>query len=216
MSTESGSLANSTNIKDSTDTITFGTVDTTTYAGAKGHYFSVLNTNDHPTYTLASADTVSQQYAPYGMMNTFGLTIQVGGYAEFESEWMAKQLVTTSGLTAVYTDANPFLAKHALVKFGATEADLNTATAQCVQSFKLNINKNITDIQCFGSTDIDSLHNQQFTLDGDMEALFENTTLRDYVVNSTKKATRLQFINTEATSLVTNLYPTIYVDLMKI
>jgi hypothetical protein len=74
----------------------------------------------------------------------------------------------------------------------------------------------LTDIMCFGSSNIDSLHNQQFNVSWDMEALFENTTLLDYVKNSSKKACRLEMINTWATAIVTGVYPSIYVDLLRV
>ena len=72
-----------------------------------------------------------------------------------------------------------------------------------MQNFRLTINKNLTDIQCFGSTDVDSLHNQQFTVEGDFEALYTSTTLRDYVINSEKKALRFYAENVNATALAT-------------
>jgi hypothetical protein len=31
-----------------------------------------------------------------------------------------------------------------------------------MQNFRIAINKNLTDVQCFGSTDIEALYNQQF------------------------------------------------------
>ena len=39
--------------------------------------------------------------------------------------------------------------------------------------------------------------------------------MKYYVVDSTKKATRLELINTDATALATDVYPSIYIDLMK-
>jgi len=48
-----------------------------------------------------------------------------------------------------------------------------------------------------------------------MEALFDSATLRDYVVNSTKKAFRLELINANATAIVTGVYPSIFIDGMK-
>jgi hypothetical protein len=77
---------------------------------------------------------------------------------------MAQALETTTTQTPAYTENNPFLAKNCNVKFANDEASLNGATASCVQNFNLNIEKNLTDIMCFGSSNIDSLHNQQFNV----------------------------------------------------
>ena len=129
---------------------------------------------------------------------------------------MGKKLVTTTAQSPSYTDGNAFLAKYTNVYFAADEASLNAASAVCMQSFNLNINKNLADTQCFGSADIDSIHNQQFTIDGDLEALYDSITLRDYVVNSTKKSCRVAMINTGATALVSGIYPSMYVDMSKL
>ncbi len=157
-------MLNATSIKKSDDAWTLASVDITTYEAAKGHYFSVLQTNSHPTYTLYSSDPITDQRAAYGMVNTFSFQVEVGDYAKFESQWMAKKMETTTAQTPAYTENNPFLAKNANVRFGTAEADLNGATASCVQNFNLSIEKNLTDIQCFGSDNIDSLHNQQLTV----------------------------------------------------
>ena len=217
-STTSGSRASGTNVKEPTASPlwTINAPDSTTYASVKAHLFQRLNTNDHPTFTLYGEDPTGLARAPYSMIGSLKLTTQVWDYCQFEATFTGKQLVSTSWYTSSYTDANPFLAKHALVKFAADEKSLNAASAVEMQSFNLNINKNLVEIQSFGSTDIDSIHNQQFTIDGDLEALFENTTLRDYVVNSTKKAARLAFINSEVTALVTGIYPSIYIDMAKV
>jgi len=117
--------------------------------------------------------------------------------------------------TPSYTTQTEFIGRDANVYFAADESGLNGATSSCLQNFKVNINKNLTDVQCFGDDDISSIHNQQFTIDGDLEAIFDSETLRDYVINSTKKAFRLELINTNATAIVTGVYPTILIDGLK-
>lgn len=187
--------------------------------GAEGHFFSRLNTNAHPTYTLYQSDPIDVERAAYGMINTLDMEFVVGDFGQFNSTWMAKQLVSNSGTPAYVTD-NPFLAKHANVYFGTAEADLNTATASEVSRFKLTINKNLVDYMAFGSSDITSIHNQQFTIAGDLEAIYNATTFRDLVANSTKQAVRLEAINTEVSTLNggvgDDIYPSLYVDMAQL
>ena len=71
------------------------------------------------------------------------------------------------------------------------------------------------DFFIFGETDISDIYNQQFGIEWDFEAVYESTTLRDYVLNSDKKAVRFYAVNKNATALATGIYPSIYVDLMK-
>jgi hypothetical protein len=160
VSTTSGTLVNGDTVTNGTWTATAGVTAT---AAAKGHFFERANTNNHQTFTLYDDDPVAAAKAVYSMINTFEISTEVGDYAKFTAEFRGKQMESTSGLSPSYSDENPFLAKDAFVYFAANEAGLNAATAQCMQNFRLAINKNLTDIQCFGSQDIDSLHNQQFT-----------------------------------------------------
>ena len=54
--------------------------------------------------------------------------------------------------------------------------ELDEAEEVCMQNFRIAISKNLADIQCFGSTDIDAMYNQQFGVEGDFEALYNSTT----------------------------------------
>ena len=116
-----------------------------------------------------------------------------------------------SAQTPAYSDEPWFTASMAWVKFADTEAWLDLADEVCMQSFRVAINKNLTDIQCFWSTDVDSLYNQQFGVEWDFEALFNDTTLRDYALNSTKKAIRFYAENNADWD-----FSAIYVDLFKV
>lgn len=205
--------------KSTSGSITNGTwtMTATAVSGVYAHFFERLNSNNHPTFTLYDDDPVAGAYAPYCMINSFELTCEVADYVKFSAEFMGKQMQTPgSALTPAYADEAPFLASMAWVSFANNESGLNNASTQCMQNFRLTINKNLTDIQCFGSTDVDAYHNQQFTVDGDFEALYTSTTLRDYVINSNKKALRFFAENTNAPALATWIYPAIYVDCMKV
>lgn len=198
-------------------TLTNGTwtLTLTEVSGATAHYFSRLNSNSHPSFTLYDVDDVAQSYATYCMENTFELSCEVGDYVKFSAEFQWKAVQSTSANSPAYADENPFTASMAGVRFASNEAWLNAATEICMQNFRLSINKNLTDVQCFGTTDIQGIYNQQFGVEWDFEALFSDTTLRDYVLNSSKLAVRFYAVNTNATALATGIYPSIYVDLMK-
>lgn len=219
VSTTSWTFANGTDVKRFDDSYTLTTVNSTTYATAYGHFFEVLNTNNHPTYTLYGSDNIDWSNdirSAYWMINTFNINVAIAEFAKFESEWMAKKIEAVAEQTPAYTDNVPFLAKFTRVYFADTEALLNAATAQCLQSMNINVEKNLVDTMCFGSDNVEQFNNQNFAVSGDFEALFDSVTLRDYVANSTKKAMRAELINTTATALATNVYPSIYIDLNRV
>lgn len=189
---------------------------TATAVSINAHFFEVKQDNEHPSFTLYDDDPVAWSYAPYCMINSFEISCVVADYVKYTADFMWKQMqpITTT-VTPAYVTENEFTASMSGVRFASNEAWLNSASEQCMQNFRLTINKNLADVQCFGETDISDIYNQQLTIDGDFEAVYESTTLRDYVLNSEKKAVRFYAINQNATELATWIYPSIYVDLMK-
>lgn len=181
----------------------------------KAHLFTRLNTNSHPSYTFYGSDPVGDEYSAYVMMDSFEMELGSGDYVKFTSAWQGKQLVTASAQSPAYSSDNVFLAKHAEVYFGDAEDDLNAATASTVERFKFSVAKNLEAVQALGSDDVDSFHNKQFGVTGDLEGLYSDTVFREYVADSTKKAARVALINTAATALVTGVYPSIFVDFMR-
>lgn len=189
---------------------------TATAVSIDAHFFEVKQDNEHPSFTLYDDDPVAGSYAPYCMINSFEISCAVADYVKFTADFMWKQMQPiVSSVTPAYITENEFTASMAWVRFANDESGLNSASEQCMQNFRLTINKNLADIQCFGETDVADIYNQQLTIDGDFEAVYESTTLRDYVLNSNKKAVRFYAINNNASELATWIYPSIYVDLMK-
>ena len=203
--------------KAETGSITNGTwTMTATAVSIDAHFFEVKQDNEHPSFTLYDDDPVAGSFAPYCMVNSLELSCAVADYVKFNVAFMWKQMQEINGsVTPAYVTENEFTASMAWVRFANNEAGLNSASEQCMQNFRITVNKNLADIQCFGDTDIADIYNQQLTIDGDFEAVYESTTLRDYVLNSNKKAVRFYAINKNASALATGIYPSIYVDLMK-
>lgn len=217
MSTTSGTL---TDAKEITDGVWTATI--TLIPAVKGHLFTRLNTNAHPAFTLYGSDPVADERASYCLVDTFEIEFKVGDFAMFKSTLKGKKLGSASAQSPAYTSDNAFLAKHASVRFAADEAGLNLAAESEVQRFKMTTSKNLVDVQAFGDTDVASIHNQQYTIAGDLEAIYNATTLRDLVANSTKQACRLMAMNNEVTPLYVasptsnNIYPTICIDMARL
>lgn len=184
-------------------------------SGVEGHFFSRLNTNAHPTYSLYGSDPIGDDRAVYGMLQSLDLEIAVGDYAKLTANWMAKKLASTSSQSPSYAEENAFLGRYGNVYFASDESGLNAASASVLQRFKLSIAKNLQTVQKLGDVDVNSIHNQVFGVTGDFEAIYTDNTLRDYVANTTKKAARLEMINTSATALATGIYPSLTIDIAR-
>lgn len=175
------------------------------------HFFSRANTNNLQTFTLYGDDPVASSCAPYSVINNLEISCEVADFVKFSAEFMGKQMqpVNQGEVTPAYADEPAFTASMAGVRFSDNEAGLNSATEVCMQNFRLAINKNITDIQCFGDTDVSAFYGQQLGIEGDFEAVYNDTTLRDYVINSSKKALRFYAENKQ------NGYSAMFIDVMK-
>lgn len=192
-----GTFTASSNTETMTDgvwTATVGGVDNAIFT----HIFYRVNTNNHQSLTVISDDPVSPIRSEYAMMDNLELEVAANSYLTFAATLKGKKLETTAPSPSFVAD-NPFLGKFCTVKFADTTAGLTAASASELSRIKIAIKKNVTDYQAMGSDDVSSLHNQQFNVSGDLDALFNATTYRDYMLASTKKACRIRLVNTDVT-----------------
>jgi hypothetical protein len=201
------------------ETITGGTSSASGTAGTllatgtgSDHIFPRLNSNNHAAYTFFGHDPIGDEYASYCMLDSLDIEGKVGDYFKFNASYKGKKLVSTSGLTPSYAAENPFLPKFATLLRAADTASLYSASAVAVERFKMTVQKNVVPYQIFGDTDVNSLHNQQFGLVGELDLKYNATTWRDYMTASTKSALRLTVANTD-NAITGSFYPTFEVEI---
>lgn len=192
-------------------TATGGTIESP--AALRHHVFRRKNDNAHPSFTIYGSDPVGDERATYCMLDTLELECVVGDFLKMSAGLMGKKLASTSTQTPSYTSGNAFLAKFASFKSASAFTGLDAASAVSVERFKLQISKNLTNYQAFGDTDVASFHNQRFDVKGDLTLIYNATTYRDYVANSTDQAMRLNLTNTDATTLGSATKPALQLDL---
>ena len=201
-------------------TLTGGTSGATATGGTiispatgKYHIFRRLNNNTHPTFTIYNNDPLEDFRATFCMLDSLEFECVVGEFAKFTARFIGQAQASTSAQTPSYTAEDPFLAKHASFKIAANHNSLDAATATAIKRFKLTITKSATDYTAFGSTSPTSIHNQRFDVKGDFTLIYNATTQRQYLVNSTKEALRLTIANTGATAVSGSVYPTVQFDM---
>ena len=191
-------------------TATGGTIEAP--SALRHHVFRRLNTNTPVTYTLYGSDPVSDDRALYCALDSLEFECVVGDFAKFTANFMGKKLASTSAQTPTFTTQYPFLAKDATAKLASAFTGLDAASAVAIERLSLNFSKNLVDFTAFGSTDPASFHNQDFgEITGQITLLYNATTQRDFVINSTKQALRLTIANT--TGIGAGSFPTLQFDL---
>lgn len=191
-------------------TATGGTIESP--SAVRFHTFHRLNTNTPLTYTIYGSDPVSDDRAVYCAIDSFDFECVTGQFCKISTKWMGKKLASTTAQTPTYATEYPFLAKAASVKLASAFTSLDAASAINVESFKLSIPKNLALFQAFGSTDLTSLHNQDWgPITGEMTLLYNAITYRDYVIASTKQAIRFAVTNPATIGSAAN--PTLQFDI---
>lgn len=190
----------------------FGQVNSSTVSGSvKDHTFTVKQDNNHPSFTLAGKDPIGDERASYCMLDELEVDAVTGDFVKISAKFKGQAVESTSGLTLSYTAGNEFLAKHCQVRIAPDAAVVSAAAVVPVTRFKFTISKNVVDYQAFGDSDVASLHNQQWTVKGEMELLYNAVYYRDLTLavgDTAKRAIELKMVNSDA-SLGGGYYPTI-------
>ena len=162
------------------------------------HSFTRLNSNQHPSLTIFHDDGIVDERFALGMLNNLTINCVVKDFVKYSAGFMSKIGADTSSSPS-YSDEDVFLGTHVTVKFAATIAALGAASATPVRAFNITINKNVEDLMELGDDDPADIVNKALAVSGDLEATFENETIRDYVLDGSKKACLVTIENTDVT-----------------
>ena len=195
----------------------FGTCGTDTdspEAGVQTHSFTVLQTVQHPSLTLFKKDGAFQRSFTFGMVNTFGLNVDIGADEHLSADinFIASQ-EEASATNPNYDAETVFVPRMANVKIAATRAALDAATPLCVKNISINFNKKAQGDYTFcGGGSMDDINNLDFEVNGSIELNLEDTTYRDYVLDNDSKALRIEIEDT-STTIGAATHPRIRIDL---
>ncbi len=167
-------------------------------SGVYDHTFTMLQSNQHVSLTVALKDANNDLRYALAMVDTWKLEGVMDDYARRTMNLISKKSASASN-TSSYIDENEFIPKHITVVTAATAAGLDAGTAMKVRSVDLEINKNAEGLQALGSSDLDDVANKQVTIEGSIELYYDSVTQRNLVFNATKNAMRISMKNTDVT-----------------
>lgn len=184
-------------------------------SGAYTHTFSVLQSSQHPTFTIVEKRGDVEQVAYVNsVIETLDLNLSVNEYVKFTAGIKGlSQVADTSSVS--YSDENYFMAKDVTVKTADDYDSLDSGDTVCVKNLSLSISKNIQDDDCLGNEEPTDFLNQDFSLTGEMEIYYSSVYERDYALNNTIKAMRISIEDTN-TDIGSGLHPKLEIDLAKV
>jgi hypothetical protein len=168
--------------------------------GVYAHAFTVLNTNQHPSFTVVGVDGTQQYRSLYSMIEKLDLSFTVGEKVMFDATLMGQDATTTTGATPAYVATDEvFLVSNVSVKFATNQAGLAGASRTPVRSINLSIEKNLfqdflTKSSASEALTFASQENQQIAMSGDLEFTYETTTLRGLFEAGTYQAMEIEVV----------------------
>jgi len=172
-------------------------------AGAYDHTFNVLQSAQHPSFTLGMKDPNTGNGFSYslGMVSEFALSCEINKYAEYKMKYRANSKVAVgSAYTPSYSNVqNTFLPQHGVIKVATNVAGLGAASPVEVKKFEISIKKNIEDDQVIGNVSASDRLNKQFVIEGSLEIIANDYSYTDMLLNGDAKAFSATFTNTAKT-----------------
>lgn len=181
-------------------------------SGAFDHQFDLLNSNMHPSYTLAVQEGgVADHRYPGAILSSLSLEVAVDDYAKMTAGFLSEAGEAASN-TPAFTQENEFIPDHASVKLATKGSDMAAASVNAeVRSVSLEFNKNPLRKETIGNKRINP-RNGRMEVTGEIELYFNAETIRDWWKADTELALRLEIENTDVTIGVST-HPKITVDL---
>ncbi len=183
--------------------------------GVYEHTFTVEQGVEHQSLTLDIKSGSNEQSAfANAVINNLEITVAINDTVKFNAGLMSKASEASTESHAYITE-NGFLSKDVEVYFANDKAGLDGATAIKIKNLSLSINKNVESDEVLGEATPQDFNNKQFTIEGNIELTYDDTTYKDLAIAGTQKAMRIEMIDTGTTIGATS-NPKVVIDLAKV
>jgi hypothetical protein len=148
--------------------------------------------------TIIHDDATQEEQATYAMVDTLSITGEVSDYLRFDTKMTGRTPTDATGNTPAFVTETPMLVSRAEIKFASNVAGLTGASLVPVQSFNLNIEKNLEQIWSTESTsgtealNFATQHNKDLRITGDFTIIYNNKTYRDLALAGTLQAIEIK------------------------
>lgn len=186
-------------------------------ASIKDHVFTVAQNAQHQAVSIFKNDPLAAADYKHalGCIQSLEINYEQGKYLEYTVTYSAKKGATAT-LTVSNTTENRFLPQHVVFKMASAQSGLTAASATVIKSLKLKFEKNLEPDFVLGSVAPADFLNKQVAISGELEAIWtDEATLKTPTLAGTKKALRMDMINTDVT-IGSAANPQLRIDLHKV
>lgn len=182
-------------------------VPTSALAGGESviydHTFLYSN-GQHVPMTVAMKDAITDELSSFAQVNSMELTVDAKEILRANLEIMGKSLVSDSNTVAYSTSAKRFPGTGVVVGYAADIAGLSSPTLITPNSLSLKFDQGLLMQHVLNSNTASKVINQTLRIEGEIELLQENNTLRDFVTDGTKKALAITITNPDTIGVGSN------------
>jgi hypothetical protein len=180
----------------------FGSVSTGTgvpEAGVNTHTFSILNSESHPSYTIAFKD-INQDYCfAYSKLQSLNINFASKALTKFEAKFVSQAKEADTNTAAYSTTENHFNSSMATFKYATNKAGLGAGTTIPLENINIKIEKEIIEQESLGSLEPTNIYNGLLKVEMEFEALMDNTTLQAMNEAGTSIAAQVALVNAGVT-----------------
>lgn len=196
----------------------FGTLSSASFNSAYKHTLTVQNNVQPTTLSLMLNDPIGAGESPtktvayaMSMVNSLEFSVELGELIKANVNFLAKSHKDYTRQTSTYTAENKFAHQHLTFKIAANSGALDAASKISLQSLKLRFERSVIRENALGTVQPVDILARAFKVTGSLKLTYENRTYRDYMLDGTKRAIRVDIVNPDVTIGSTN--PAVRFDL---
>ncbi len=200
----------------------FGTLVTSdnadSNAAVKDHTIDVVQSAQTQALSIFVDDPAGAQDYKHGlgMVESLEIAYEQQKFLSYTLTMKAKKGATATNTPSYSSTANRFLPQHVVFKLASAQSGLTAASATVIKSFTLKFTPNLEEDWSLGSTTPTDYLHKQFTVEGTLEALWQNESdFKTAALAGTQKAMRIDMKNTDVT-IGAAANPQIQIDLYKV
>lgn len=196
----------------------FGT-DTPTLVetGVYDHAFTVLQSTQHPTFTIGMAgpnESTGYRHA-LAMVDTLEIDLEINKYCQYKAGFRANMAVAGANTPSFSTTENYFLPQDATLKLATNLAGLTGASAISTRKVSLVVKTNVEEDLTIGNLSPVDRVNKSFEVEGTIEVVYNDRTYIGLLIADTQKAMRITTLMS-STALGATSHPTLTIDLANV
>jgi hypothetical protein len=190
----------------------FGASTPASFSGAYKHTYTLSNSNQHNSLSLHTSDPIGDLIFELSMLDKLVIKFLPNEIVKATATFKSKS-GQTSASTVTYVAENKFLGRHLALKIAATTGDLAAASKIAVKGLTLTFSKNTEIYNVIGTVQPNDIVNKNFQITGEIELSYDDYTYKNYMLDGSYKAIRIDCVNADKTIGTTN--PAFRFDLSK-